>query len=150
MITKRRSLVPSSFPVVPSDGVTPRSLVPDPLGEGTGNDETGTGRMRRGAVVGNSAPAPYHLVGLALAGLLLAGCGSSAVVESTPTPTKDQAAYSALVALAGDTSLADRMIDNVCTSKLHPQDFVDQVDGSETWVHLAVLSGCPERKDWTS
>lgn len=93
----------------------------------------------------------------ALAGLLLAGCGSSPAVRTPVSPTPiavaDWDAYADLIdALDAEGYQgrdADTWIEQVCTSVLTPQEAIEAAPAMARMTRLAVMAGCPDRKDWS-
>lgn len=89
-----------------------------------------------------------------LAALALVGCAQ----QPEPEPTAyawgtvvNQDAYAALmVEVLGDHNDADELMYIVCSAQQSPQQLIDRAPRAATMTRLAVLAGCPERKDWRS
>ena len=88
---------------------------------------------------------------LVLVGLVLAGCGSTTSTAPTPTPTRtyDESTMALLAPFAHDRAEVEHFVDSVCTSVDSPQQLIDATHASAVLVRLAVVAGCPDRKDWT-
>lgn len=94
-------------------------------------------------------------VAIAIALLLLSVTGCTQ--ESVPAPSRtgyawgtivDQGAYQLLIKDIGYPE-SDSFMNTVCTSVLTVKEMDKAQPALVDTIHLAVLAGCPERRDWS-